>query len=214
MSPARTRRPHVEGLPHLSPALSAPRGGEGEKGGATRVTLHPAGRQARPRVASPRAQARRRANVTQDPSGRSGLGRQAVGRALCRRLHRDRGPCGSARCGLPDTTQASRGKTGRLRRTPAGSAAPALDGRGRRDRLSARPAKSASYPPLVRRIAALLHASFGPRRAATPLRFAHPSPPSGWMEDLHPKALDRCVAHKKGAARRPPPCNVQSPNED
>jgi hypothetical protein len=31
----------------------------------------------------------------------------------------------------------------------------------------------------------LLHASFRPRLAATPLRFANPSPPSGWVEDFH-----------------------------
>jgi len=34
------------------------------------------------------------------------------------------------------------------------------------------------YPVLVHRVAALLHASFRPRLAATPLRFANPSPPS------------------------------------
>jgi len=31
----------------------------------------------------------------------------------------------------------------------------------------------------------LLHASFRPRLTATPLRFANPSPPSGWVEDFH-----------------------------
>jgi hypothetical protein len=43
----------------------------------------------------------------------------------------------------------------------------------------------ASYPVLVHRLVHLLHASFRPRLAATPLRFANPSPPSGWVEDLH-----------------------------
>ena len=46
------------------------------------------------------------------------------------------------------------------------------------------------YPLLVHRAAALLHASFRPRLAATPLRFANPSPPSGWIEDLHLQATD------------------------
>ena len=35
------------------------------------------------------------------------------------------------------------------------------------------------YPVLVHRAAALLHASFRPHLAMTPLRFANPSPPSG-----------------------------------
>ena len=39
-------------------------------------------------------------------------------------------------------------------------------------------------PVLVHRAAALLHASFRPHLAMTPLRFANPSPPSGWIEDL------------------------------
>ena len=36
---------------------------------------------------------------------------------------------------------------------------------------------------------ALLHASFRPRLATTPLRFANPSPPSGWIEDFHLQAV-------------------------
>src|SRR6266576_3038356 len=46
------------------------------------------------------------------------------------------------------------------------------------------------YPLLVYRAAALLHASFRPRLATTPLRFANPSPPSGWIEDFHLQAVD------------------------
>ncbi len=46
------------------------------------------------------------------------------------------------------------------------------------------------YPVLVHRAAALLHASFRPRLATTPLRFANPSPPSGWIEDSHLQAVD------------------------
>ena len=46
------------------------------------------------------------------------------------------------------------------------------------------------YPVFVHRAAALLHAFFRPRLAATPLRFANPSPPSGWIEDFHLQAVD------------------------
>ena len=54
------------------------------------------------------------------------------------------------------------------------------------------------YPVLVHRAAALLHASFRPRLAATPLRFANPSPPSGWIEDFHLQAVDHARHAKKG----------------
>src|SRR5919205_2171526 len=91
---------------------------------------------------------------------------------------------------MPDPAQISRGKFDRLHRTPAGSTTPALDGCGLRDPLLARPAGSASYPVLVHQAAALLHASFRPRLAATPLRFANPSPPSGWVEDFHLQAVE------------------------
>jgi hypothetical protein len=46
------------------------------------------------------------------------------------------------------------------------------------------------YPIFVHRAAALLHASFRPRLATTPLRFANPSPPSGWIKDFHLQAVD------------------------
>jgi hypothetical protein len=36
----------------------------------------------------------------------------------------------------------------------------------------------------------LLHASFRPRLATTPLRFANPSPPSGWIKDFHLQTTD------------------------
>ena len=45
------------------------------------------------------------------------------------------------------------------------------------------------YPVLVHQAAALLHASFRPHLAMTPLRFANPSPPSGWIEDFHLQAV-------------------------
>ena len=84
--------------------------------------------------------------------------------------------------------QTSRGRTASLHRTPAGFTALALDGYGLRDLMLTRPANSASYPVPVRRVATLLHASFRPRLATTPLRFANPSPPSGWVEDFHLQA--------------------------
>ena len=40
------------------------------------------------------------------------------------------------------------------------------------------------------RLAPLLHASFRPRLATKPLRFANPSPPSGWVEDFHLLAVE------------------------
>src|SRR3954463_8509266 len=47
-----------------------------------------------------------------------------------------------------------------------------------------------SYPVSVRQVAVLLHASFRPRLAATPLRFANTSPPSGCVGDLHPQVVE------------------------
>jgi len=61
----------------------------------------------------------------------------------------------------------------------AGSTTPALDGCGLRDHWLVRPGRP-RYPVLVHQAAALLRASFRPRLATTPLRFANPSPPSGW----------------------------------
>jgi hypothetical protein len=58
--------------------------------------------------------------------------------------------------------------------------------------------------PIVHRLASLLHASFRPRLAASvisPLRFANPSPPSGWVEDLHLQAVEHARHTKKGAKR-------------
>jgi len=46
------------------------------------------------------------------------------------------------------------------------------------------------HPVLVHRPAYLLHASFGPHLAVTPLRFAITSPPSGCEEDFHLQAVE------------------------
>ena len=54
------------------------------------------------------------------------------------------------------------------------------------------------YPVLVHRAAALLHAFFRPHLAMTPLRFANPSPPSGWIEDFHLQA----VVHTRHTQKR------------
>src|SRR5262245_17715854 len=56
------------------------------------------------------------------------------------------------------------------------------------------------YPVLVHRAAALLHAFFKPRLATTPLRFANPSPPSGWIEDFHLQA----VVHTRHTKQKAP----------
>jgi len=95
--------------------------------------------------------------------------------------------------------QTSRGKFNRLQRATAEFTTSALDGYGLRGPLPARPAPYASYPVLVHRLASLLHASFRPRLAATPLRFAITSPPSGCEGDLHPKA----VKHARHTTKTP-----------
>src|SRR5208337_895052 len=57
------------------------------------------------------------------------------------------------------------------------------------------------HPPVfVHRLAPLLYASFRPRLATTPLRFAIPSPPSGWEEDFHLQAVEPARHTKKGGA--------------
>src|SRR5438105_3487799 len=89
-----------------------------------------------------------------------------------------------------DTQQISRGKFDCLPHTTAGFTTSALDGYGLRDHLPARPAAYASDPVLVHRLVRLLHASFRPRLATTPLRFAMTSPPSGCQGDFHPRAVE------------------------
>src|ERR1700736_284618 len=61
------------------------------------------------------------------------------------------------------------------------------------------------YPVFVHRAAALLHAFFRPRLAVTPLRFASPSPSSGWTEDFHLQAVvhTRHTGKKPAASDRP-----------
>src|SRR5438094_8552187 len=59
------------------------------------------------------------------------------------------------------------------------------------------------YPVLVHRAAALLRASFRLRLATTPLRFANPSPPSGWIEDFHLQAVVHARHTKHSPGNRP-----------
>ena len=56
------------------------------------------------------------------------------------------------------------------------------------------------YQMLVHQAAALLHAVFRPHLAMTPLRFANPSPSSGWIEDFHLQAVVH-TRHTTQAAR-------------
>ena len=96
-----------------------------------------------------------------------------------------------------DTQQISRGKFDRLPHATAGFTTSALDGYGLRGHLPARPAPYASDPVLVHRLVRLLHASFRPRLATTPLRFAITSPPSGCEGDFHPQAVEHARHTKK-----------------
>jgi hypothetical protein len=57
------------------------------------------------------------------------------------------------------------------------------------------------YPVFVHRAAALLHAFFRPHLAVTPLRFASPSPSSGWTEDFHLQAVVHTRHTRKSPAR-------------
>jgi hypothetical protein len=82
------------------------------------------------------------------------------------------------------------GKIDRLHRTPAGFTTPVLDGLDFAiTRSLVRPGRPRD-PVLVHRAVVLLQASFRLRLATTPLRFANPSPPSGWIEDFHLQAID------------------------
>src|SRR5262249_35680658 len=94
-----------------------------------------------------------------------------------------------------DTAQTSRGKIDRLHRALAGFTTPTLDDMDFAiNCLLVRPGRP-RYPVLVHRAAALLHASSRRHLTTTPLRFANPSPSSGWIEDFHLQAVDQCSAH-------------------
>jgi hypothetical protein len=64
------------------------------------------------------------------------------------------------------------------------------------------------HPVFVHRPACLLHASFRPHLAVTPLRFAITSPPSGCEEDFHLQAVEharRTIGIGGAVARSPLP---------
>ena len=154
------------------PVLSHPTSGR-------RRVRHRVRRLLRPAELDPRRPARPHGRRARGVRGRTG---SPFGRGL---LRRGQVPLRFPQFRIRNTTQASPGKLGRLPRTPAGSTHLALDGYGLRDQLLARPTKPASYPVSVRQVAVLLHASFRHHLAGMPLRFANPSPPSGWIEDFH-----------------------------
>lgn len=108
---------------------------------ARRLGLHPSPPPRRPAPAGFSAAWSSRARRPTCPLHRSGL-RPAFCRLLCPLLTSAPRSRASrpAQSGIPDATQISRGKTDHLRRTPAGFTTPALDDRGLRDSVLARPA--------------------------------------------------------------------------
>ena len=92
--------------------------------------------------------------------------------------------------------QISRGKLVSFPCTSAGFTPRVFDGYGLRGYWATRPARTASYPVFVHRLAGLLHASFRRTSRLSPLRFANPSPPSGWVEDFHLLAAEH-ARHSK-----------------
>ena len=65
------------------------------------------------------------------------------------------------------------------------------------------PCRRPHHPILVHRLASLLHASFTPRLATTPLRFAITSPPSGCEEDFHLQAVKHARHTKENPGLAP-----------
>ena len=110
--------------------------------------------------------------------------------------------------------QVSRGKPDRFHRTPAGFTAVTLGGYGFRYLLLAHPITPASYPVSVRQVAVLLHASFRPHLAVTPLRFASTSPPPGYAGDFHPQAVGHARHTKKAPQVKRPGRDLCGPYEN
>ena len=111
-------------------------------------------------------------------------------------------PCDALSRDSATKQQISRGKFDRLPHTTAEFTTSTLDGYGLCCHWPARPAPYASYPVLVHRLVRLLHASFRPRLATTPLRFAMTSPPSGCQKDFHLRAVE----HARHTTKKPPAC--------
>jgi len=70
------------------------------------------------------------------------------------------------------------------------------------------PHRRPHHPVLVHRLAPLIHASFRPHLATTPLRFSSPSPPPGWAGDFHPLAVEH-VRHTNQKPRRMPRLQIK-----
>jgi hypothetical protein len=134
---------------------------------------------------------------------RSRFGRSSVAGLICPLLTslRDQGALRRPQSRFRDAQQISRGKFYNLPHATAGFTTSALDGYGLRGHWPARPAPYASDPVLVHRLVRLLRASFRPRLATTPLRFAITSPPSGCEGDLHPRVIE----HARHTKKRPSP---------
>ena len=127
-------------------------------------------------------------------------------------------PCEEPSPPMADTPETSRGKFDRLRRTPAESTPVALDEYGLCSQAPARPTTNASIrflsirprlslpftlppgPSLLGRLVRRSRSPFRPRLAATPLRFARTSPPSGCAGDLHPQVVE----HARHTPEAPP----------
>src|SRR2546421_10796022 len=71
------------------------------------------------------------------------------------------------------------------------------------------PHRRPHHPVLVHRLPSLIHASFRPRLATTPLRFSSPSPPPGWAGGFHPLPVEH-VRHTKENARLVCPAGLAS----
>src|SRR6201984_3466853 len=91
---------------------------------------------------------------------------------------------------MGNTKQTSRGKLNRFRGSTAGSTLRVLDGYGLRDQLPARP----TLAPRIRFLFIGSHLCStlpsDPASRRQPLRFTSPSPPSGWVEDFHLRAIE------------------------
>ena len=119
-----------------------------------------------------------------------------------------RKPLSSPSPGTRDATQISRGNSNCLPCIVAESTFCAFDGYGLRGTVPARPALT----PHIRFLFIDSHVRYallsGAASRRSPLRFAYPSPPSGWIGDFHPGAV-RHARHtpprRFSTAHRSPP---------
>src|SRR6516164_6359698 len=111
------------------------------------------------------------------------------------------GPPHGAPSRRSDTEQISWSKFSRLPRAVAGSTLRVLDGYGLRGKWSARPtlAPCTRFLSINSHVCSTLPSDLASRRQ--PLRFANPSPPSGWVEDFHLRATEHARHTTKPLAR-------------